>query len=134
MHLKRMLYSLGACVLALSLLVGGAAACGGHHGRGGCHGQRVQVQQTQTQQTRIPVCTVEGCTIAGRHVHNGTTYCGYDHASGYCNGSCLALCPVEGCTIAGRHVHDGVTYCGSNHACGYCDGSCQYSYSHCHRR
>lgn len=118
--------------MAVSMLVVSASAHGGHHGRGGCHGQRAQVQQ----QTSISVCTVEGCTLAGRHVHNGTVYCGYAHANGYCNGSCLALCPVEGCALAGRHVHNNVAYCGNYHACGFCDGTCAaytYHYSHgCH--
>ena len=31
---------------------------------------------------------IEGCTLAGRHVHSGVTYCGANHASGYCDGSC----------------------------------------------
>ena len=67
---------------------------------------------------------MEGCELAGRHDHDGVTYCGNCHESGYCDGACLALCDVEGCTLTGRHDHDGVTYCGNRHACGFCDGSC----------
>lgn len=129
MRLKRIIFSCMACVLSMTLLIVAASAHGGHHGRGGCHGQR-----SQAQQTLIPVCTVEGCSVAGRHVHDGTVYCGYDHADGYCNGACLALCSVEGCTVAGPHVHDNVVYCGNDHSCGFCDGSCQYTYSRCHHR
>lgn len=114
---RRTLVLLLACVTALALMVPAMA-----HGHGGCHGGgRRWNAQVQTQ---ITVCTVEGCEIAGRHVHNGVTCCGYDHANGVCDGKCLALCTVEGCEIAGRHVHDGVTYCGSSHECGFCDGRC----------
>ena len=67
---------------------------------------------------------MEGCELAGRHIHDGTAYCGNCHDAGYCDGACLALCEVEGCTLTGRHDHNGITYCGSNHASGWCDGSC----------
>ncbi|MCI9350243.1 MAG: hypothetical protein HFF83_13665, partial [Oscillibacter sp.] len=33
------------------------------------------------------LCTVKGCTAVGRHTHNGTVYCGYNHASGFCDSS-----------------------------------------------
>ena len=107
---KRTLALILACAAALALMVP-ALACGGH---GRHHGR----------QTQVTVCPVSGCEAAGRHVHNGVTYCGYAHESGVCDGRCLALCPVEGCETVGRHVHDGVTYCGADHDCGYCDGSC----------
>ena len=127
MRFKRVFFSCLVCVLSLSLLIAAASAHGGHHGRGGgCHSRRTQTQQ-------VSVCTVEGCSLAGRHVHNGTVYCGYDHEGGYCNGSCAALCSVEGCNVAGRHVHNNVTYCGTDHSCGFCDGSCAVrTYHGCH--
>lgn len=108
---RRTLTLLLACVMALALMVPAMAHGHGHHGR-------------RNVQTQVTVCTVEGCEIAGRHTHNGVTYCGYDHANGVCDGKCLALCPVEGCEVAGRHIHDGVTYCGNHHEAGYCNGSC----------
>ena len=72
------------------------------------------------------VCTVEGCAITGLHTHNSTTYCGYAHAGGYCDGSCgaVSVCAVAGCTETGYHLHGSQAYCGYNHASGYCDGSC----------
>lgn len=128
MRFKRVFFSSIVCVISLSMLVAAASAHGGHHGRGGGYGRRIQAQQTL-----VSVCTVDGCSLAGRHVHNGTIYCGYDHESGYCNGTCTALCPVDGCTVAGRHVHNNITYCGNDHICGFCDGSCSMSaYCGCH--
>lgn len=118
MRIKRALSFGLACIMAVSLLAAPAFAHGSH-GRGGCHGQRARVQQTA-----ISVCAVEGCSVAGRHVHDGVIYCGYDHEGGYCNGTCLALCPVEGCTASGLHTHGRVTYCGNHHSCGFCDGTC----------
>ena len=72
------------------------------------------------------VCTVEGCKKSGLHVHDDVTYCGYDHESGFCDGSCGAVevCTVEGCNETGRQTHDDETYCGYAHECGYCDNSC----------
>lgn len=98
-------------LMTLALLSVSAAA----HG---CHGRRA------VRTSECTVCAVEDCTLQGRHTHDGTTYCGYPHESGVCDGSCLALCTVEGCTLAGRHSHDGTAYCGADHACGFCDGSC----------
>lgn len=120
MRFKRVLISSLVCILTLSLLIAAASAHGGHHGRGGGRcGQRVQ--------TSISVCTIDGCSVAGRHVHDGTVYCGYDHENGYCSGACLPLCSEAGCTLTGRHVHNSVTYCGNDHSCGFCDGSCSVS-------
>lgn len=124
---KRALVLALACITALALMVPAMAHGCGHHGR------RVQ------KQTQVTVCTVKDCGIAGRHVHNGVTYCGYAHEDGVCDGKCLALCPVEGCTVTGRHVHDGTTYCGNCHEAGFCTGTCAASASgghhhhgHCH--
>ena len=115
---RRTLVLFLACVTALALMVPAMAHGhgGGHHGGG--RGWNTQVQK------QVTVCTVEGCEIAGRHVHNGVTYCGSSHECGFCDGRCLTLCPVDGCTTAGPHVHNGVTYCGNNHAAGYCGGTC----------
>ena len=141
MKLKKVLL----CALAAALLTLPVAAHG-HHG-GGC-GRAVQAAAcpvsgcqiarrhahsgsagygqpaASSANARRALCPVEGCEIAGRHVHDSVTYCGYDHAGGFCDGSCRALCPVEGCEIAGRHVHDSVTYCGDGHAAGFCEGCC----------
>lgn len=129
MRIKRIFLPCAVCLMAVCTLIASASAHGGHHSSVSYSGQHTQVQQTV-----ISVCPVEGCTLAGRHVHNGTVYCGYDHGSGYCNGACLALCTVENCTLSGRHVHNNVTYCGNYHTCGFCDGSCSvyYYYRGCH--
>lgn len=50
------------------------------------HGHHRQVRTDY----QCPVCTVEGCTEEGRHLHDDEYYCGYDHACGYCDGSCEA--------------------------------------------
>lgn len=50
-----------------------------------------------------PVCTVEGCTESGHHVHDGHGYCGYEHSSGYCDGSCMT---------AGNNVSHHRQHCG----------------------
>lgn len=108
---KRFAAGTAAVLTALLLAAPASAHCG--------HGRRA------AKTAACPVCTVEDCTYAGRHTHNGHTYCGYDHEGGYCDGTCYALCEEEGCTITGRHTHDGVTYCGYDHEGGFCDGSCQ---------
>lgn len=130
---KRTAVLLLACLTALALVVPAMAHGhgGGHHGGRGWY--------AQPQPAQITVCTVEGCEAAGRHTHNGVTYCGYGHTGGVCDGKCLALCTVEGCEVAGRHIHDGVTYCGNHHEAGYCGGGCAVvgtgaGYRHgCHR-
>ena len=104
-----------AALLTAAVLVSAALACG-HHSR-----------QAAGRTGSCQVCTVAGCTVAGRHVHNGVTYCGYAHENGFCDGSCHALCTVAGCTETGRHVHNGVTYCGYAHENGFCDGSCLHA-------
>ena len=113
MFLKRLIPSALAAACALTLLVPSAFA------HGGCHGG-----SRRTQPARCGVCTVEGCELSGRHVHGRTTYCGYDHEDGVCDGSCAPLCTVEDCELAGRHTHDGVTCCGYDHEDGFCDGAC----------
>ena len=112
---KRFAAGTAAVLTALLLAAPASAHCG--HGR--------VARAASAVSTTYPVCEVEDCTITGRHTHDGTIYCGYDHADGYCDGKCYALCGVEGCTITGRHTHGGTAYCGSHHECGYCDGSCQ---------
>ena len=110
MHMKKI-----AALLAVSaLLIVPASAHGGH-----CRQAAIQQQPA--------VCQVEGCTVAGRHYHDGTAYCGAEHACGWCDGTCQTrpLCTAEGCTQAGYHTHNGEAYCGAEHACGWCDGSCQ---------
>ena len=111
---KRFAAGTAAVLTALLLAAPASAHCG--HGR--------VARAASAVSTTYPVCTVEGCEIAGRHTHSGRTYCGYDHAGGFCDGACLALCPVEGCTATGRHTHNGVNYCGYHHTGGFCDGTC----------
>ncbi len=118
MSLKKLLVSALCALCAVSLMIPVAFAHGGH-------GRAARNWQAGT--SRYAACPVEDCTLTGRHVHDGVTYCGFHHANGWCDGTCIALCPVEDCTLAGRHIHDGVTYCGANHAAGYCGGNCPYT-------
>ena len=117
MKLKKILF----CVLALALLTLPASAHG--HNGGGCHSGR-PVRPSQPANPTVTVCKTAGCTTAGRHVHNGVTYCGYPHESGVCDNNCRALCPVEGCTLEGQHSHRGTAYCGDYHPSGFCEGIC----------
>lgn len=116
------------CALMAAVLILPASA----HG---CHGGR-RHHSSPAVQTTVTVCPYEDCDLAGRHLHDGTVYCGYAHGTGVCDGACRALCPLEDCDLTGRHLHDGVTYCGSCHEAGYCDGSCISGVSHgrCHGR
>lgn len=105
-------------LMMLGLLSVSALAHGGH-GRSAYRARTVS----------CAVCTLEDCETAGRHLHDGVTYCGYAHADGICNGQCRALCTLEDCTLSGSHSHDGTAYCGYAHECGFCDGSCQAYYA-----
>ncbi|NBI67775.1 hypothetical protein D1646_13375 [Pseudoflavonifractor sp. 60] len=113
MHTKKMIYCAMAFALAAALLVSTGFACGRHHG-----GNRQRVSPA------VYLCPVEDCEEYGRHIHDGVTYCGYDHSGGVCNGQCAALCSVEDCQIAGRHTHDDAICCGYDHESGFCDGTC----------
>lgn len=75
MHIKKMLIMGAVGVLSSACLVFPAFAHG-HH-------RQVQVNTNYTA-----VCTIQGCTETGYHIHNGVNYCGYNHSSGYCDGSC----------------------------------------------
>ena len=118
MKLKKLLL----CVLTLALLTLPVSAHG-HHG--GCHGQPSVRPSLPSRPAAVTVCQVEGCAIAGRHIHNGVTYCGYPHQNGFCDGRCRALCTVDGCTVEGRHDHNGTLACGYCHLDGFCDGTCR---------
>lgn len=125
-RMRNRLLAGAVCVMLAAMLIVPAAAHGCHGGRGRHGGYR------QSVQTTVTVCPYEDCDEAGRHTHDGVTYCGYCHGSGVCDGTCLALCPYEDCAETGRHTHDGVGYCGANHDCGYCDNSCAAKVSHRH--
>ena len=74
---KKITAAAAAAMMAAALVTFPAAAHGhGHHG------------YAATEDTSCPVCTVEGCTESGRHSHDGHAYCGYNHSSGYCDGTC----------------------------------------------
>ena len=75
-----------AAMMAAALVTFPAAAHGhGHH------------RQAAAADTSCPVCAVEGCTESGRHTHDGHDYCGYNHSSGYCDGSCQTASGYGGC-------------------------------------
>lgn len=88
----------------------------GHHENSGHHNQT-------SESTDCPVCTVEDCTEEGRHTHDGHNYCGYNHESGYCDGSCKAA--VSDKTDSGKTTSEKTTSekRTSGHGCGkrrYC--------------
>lgn len=87
-------------------------------------GRGLSWQIVRNVQTEITVCPYDDCALAGRHLHDGTTYCGYAHGDGLCDGLCRALCPLEDCVSSGRHYHGYSIYCGAHHDGGFCDGSC----------
>lgn len=93
MYFKRLLTATAAAALVSALFVLPVSAHG-HH------------RQT-TVSTDCPVCTVEGCTEKGRHTHDGHDYCGYDHADGYCDGTCAAVSvnTASHCRKSRRHCH-----------------------------
>ena len=78
------------CVMLASMLIVPAAAHGCHGGRG---------HHRQSVQTTVTVCPYEDCTAAGRHTHDGVTYCGANHTEGFCDGSC----PVYRAAGGGHH-------------------------------
>ncbi len=91
MHLKKMLTLSMATAFVSALLVMPVSAHG-HHRR-----------YTQKLDTYYPICTIEECTEEGRHVHDGYNYCGYAHADGYCDGSCIYNTNVSNC--GSHHCH-----------------------------
>lgn len=114
MYKKRFAAGFMALMMLSLLPVSASAHCGGH--------RRAAAAPVNVN---CEVCSVEDCTIAGRHIHDGVTYCGYAHTDGICDGTCYALCVEEGCTLSGLHSHDGIIYCGGHHENGFCDGSCR---------
>ena len=112
MHRKRLIAGSLAALMVALLVIPVSAHCG-------------RRRAAAPANTACYVCAVEGCTELGRHSHDGTVYCGYDHENGICDGKCLAICADEDCTITGRHTHNGTTYCGTHHEAGFCDGNCQ---------
>lgn len=89
MAIKKLLAVSVVCLFSSACLVFPAFAHG-HHRR------------TQTYTNCPAVCTIESCTETGRHTHDGVTYCGYNHSSGYCDGSCATTTN---------------SYCGGHHGC-----------------
>ncbi len=79
----RKLFRTIAAVTLLSVLFVTPVSAHGHH-----HRQAAVVTVTDTS---YPVCTVDGCLEEGHHTHDGYDYCGYDHASGYCDGTCATV-------------------------------------------
>ncbi len=117
MYTKKRLAAGVLGILAATALILPASAHGhGHHG-GGHHGGT----QIVVQSTAVAVCPVEGCDILDLHCHDGTTYCGYDHTSGSCDGSTHQLCDVEGCITVGHHTHGGEK-CRNSHVGAGCHG------------
>ena len=89
MQIKR-LFAYGAAGLLMAGMAVMPVSAHGHHGQAGA-----------AKQTVCFVCTVEGCTTTGLHTHDNTTYCGYAHAGGWCDGSCgaVSVCAVEGLSL-----------------------------------
>ena len=105
----RAAFVLFLCFLTAVLMAAPVSAHGGHHGgrhhgstavstvpgcgvRGcavsGTHSHNCAYHPGQVCGGRCAaLCTVKGCAAVGRHTHNGTVYCGYNHASGFCDSS-----------------------------------------------
>jgi len=99
-----------AGVLAALLLAAPASAhCDASHAHG-CW------QVNQPVAMTCPECTVEGCTIAGRHLHNGITYCGTHHVDGVCSIDCLTAANTSNTAVASGH-HSG--HHGGHHSSRY---------------
>ena len=94
---KRFAAGTAAVLTALLLAAPASAHCG--HGR--------VARAASAVSTTYPVCTVEGCEIAGRHTHSGRTYCGYDHAGGFCDGACTAILAAQAAAKAAPAVTAG---------------------------
>jgi len=77
-------------VFAVAVLALPVSACGrhGHHAQSDYH---------------CAVCTVEDCNETGFHIHDETMYCGYNHESGYCDGSCIYSVEPESTGYRGHH-------------------------------
>lgn len=103
MRMKRLLTAAMTAALVSTLFVMPVSA----HGHGHYRQTRVVVD---TVDTECPVCTVEGCTEEGRHIHDGHDYCGYDHADGYCDGSCVTV-------STSRSTGSGCGYRSGRHGC-----------------
>lgn len=113
--------TLVAGILAAFLLAVPASA---HCGHGG-----YRQQTSQPVATAYPACTVDGCNIAGRHLHDGVTYCGTYHADGVCNVNCLpAATVVSNATVvsdSSSATTSGSTgYYGGHHGGGHHRGHC----------
>lgn len=72
------------CAIMAAMLIVPVSAHGCHR-RGGHH--------ARSAQTTVTVCPYEDCTQAGRHTHDGVTYCGANHDCGYCDGTCTVVVP-----------------------------------------
>lgn len=125
---KGRLFAAALCAMMAATLIVPAAAHGhrgGHHS-GYCQSVYSQPAYTQPAYTQpedtqytppaaavCPACPYEDCLAAGQHHHNGTAYCGYNHAGGYCDGTC-AVTPY----------YYGYSYGGCSHGYGYGHHGC----------
>lgn len=82
MSIRKLFRTIAAVTLISVLFVTPVSAHGPHHN---------QTASATVTDTSCPVCTVDGCTEEGRHTHDGHDYCGYNHADGYCDGSCATV-------------------------------------------
>ncbi len=97
MRIKR-LFAYGAAGLLMAGMVVTPVSAHGHH------------SQTDTATKAVcSVCTVEGCTETGYHTHDGQAYCGYNHANGYCDNSCVGQ-------SSGQSAGQGVRQSGGHHS------------------
>lgn len=83
--------------LALCSLLALPAMAHGHHG--GHH----RNSYCAPQPVHYALCEVEGCTVEGRHLHDGTYYCGVCHEEGYCDGECPVASPETPSRYCGHH-------------------------------
>lgn len=77
MGIKKTMTVAAVCAMTSVIFAFPVSAHGHHH------------RTSEVHSDYIHVCTIEGCTETGRHLHDGVSYCGYSHSSGYCDGSCI---------------------------------------------
>lgn len=119
MCFRRKAVGMAVFVLLISVLsVFPALAHGhghGHHRQSGGYQTESDRQagaavQSQTEPAGCPVCPFEDCIETGRHLHDGSEYCGYHHSSGYCDNSCAEICGTNAaanCTSTCHHNYSG---------------------------
>lgn len=106
MMLRKKWMTMGLSVCLAAVLMTAPAYAHGHHSRGhhSTTGRSCRVSVNAGTAESVPgcpahaggsvdgsclVCGIDGCTQTGHHLHEDAVYCGYPHANGYCDGTCI---------------------------------------------